>query len=413
MKLGFNSNSLKVLGARTVLFSTFVSLAACSNSGNKTPPESVGAGSGVVALSSVSDLNSDNTGPLVEQPQDFLATSAYNNPVLLDPAGSTIISNQTKFSSASFGVKGSPRVETGLSVRKGGGRYHVGKPYTIRGIRYVPKVDPDYRARGHASWYGPNFHGRLTANGEVYDQFALSGAHPTMPLPSYAKVTNLENGASVVVRINDRGPFSKGRIIDLSSQAAHMLGYTQKGIAKVEVEYVGKAQLDGLDSEKLMASYNPGTLSMPSGAEILAANNAAIARQKLALAAPQQQARKPLSSFGTGIFGGGNKSASTSVLPPPQPLALISGYQDAENGNLATAAIEDLLSSVAIAPVDGMDSLERLEVTDIQSRSELNALMGKLSTYGPVSLMRDEMPYAILAIVPKEDIFRARKILPN
>ena len=93
MKLGFNSNSLKVLGARTVLFSTFVSLAACSNSGNKTPPESVGAGSGVVALSSVSDLNSDNTGPLVEQPQDFLATSAYNNPVLLDPAGSTIISN--------------------------------------------------------------------------------------------------------------------------------------------------------------------------------------------------------------------------------------------------------------------------------------------------------------------------------
>lgn len=166
------------------------------------------------------------------------------------------INNVTKFSSKEFGVKGSPRVSTGKKVRKGGGRYQVGKPYTIRGKKYYPKENKKLNQVGMASWYGPNFHGRLTANGEVYDQYSLSAAHPTMPLPSYAKVTNIENGRSVIVRVNDRGPYAHGRVIDLSAKAAKLLDYTHKGVTKVRVQYHSKARMDGLDHKFLLASYN-------------------------------------------------------------------------------------------------------------------------------------------------------------
>src|SRR5690606_24366816 len=115
-----------------------------------------------------------------------------------------------------------------------------------------------YSAEGAASWYGDAFHGRLTANGEVYDMTHLTAAHPTLPLPSYARVTNLKNNSSVIVRINDRGPFERGRLIDLSKRAAEMLDYKHSGTAKVRVEYVGPAPLHGQDDAFLMASYKPG-----------------------------------------------------------------------------------------------------------------------------------------------------------
>lgn len=170
------------------------------------------------------------------------------------------INNKTKFSSKQFGVAASPRVTTRKRVRKGGGRRQIGRPYKIRGKWYYPKEDKNYDRRGKASWYGPNFHGRLTANGEIYDQYSLSAAHPTFPLPSYARVTNRANGRSVIVRVNDRGPYSRGRIIDLSSRAADLLDYKNKGIANVRVEYVGQAPLHGRDEAYLVASYDgPGS----------------------------------------------------------------------------------------------------------------------------------------------------------
>ena len=181
---------------------------------------------------------------------------------------SSHINDKTKFSSKVFGVRGSPRVTRSKRVRKGGGYYRVGKPYKIRGKWYRPKVDNNYVRTGVASWYGPNFHGRLTANGEIYDQYSLSAAHPTMPLPSYARVTNLENGSSVVVRVNDRGPYAHGRVIDLSAKAAELLDYQTKGVARVRVKYLGKARMDGRDQRKLLASYSPsrsgkGKFKMP------------------------------------------------------------------------------------------------------------------------------------------------------
>ena len=120
----------------------------------------------------------------------------------------------------------------------------VGNPYTIDGRRYyTPKVDKNYRRVGTASWYGPKFHGRLTANGEIFDRKLLTAAHKTLPLPTLVRVENLENGKRLVVRVNDRGPFVDDRIIDLSEAAARELGFRRKGLAKVRVTYLSEASL--------------------------------------------------------------------------------------------------------------------------------------------------------------------------
>ncbi|ODT69802.1 MAG: hypothetical protein ABS75_15285 [Pelagibacterium sp. SCN 63-23] len=160
------------------------------------------------------------------------------------------------FTSKEYGVAVSPRVTSNPNPPKGGGRYQVGKPYTVRGKTYVPQHDPSYSAAGTASWYGSDFHGRRTANGEIFSANAITAAHPTLPLPSYVRVTNQDNGRSLVVRVNDRGPYVSGRIIDLSHRAASMLGYVGKGSANVQVEYVGQAPLEGDDTRMLVASYN-------------------------------------------------------------------------------------------------------------------------------------------------------------
>ncbi len=115
--------------------------------------------------------------------------------------------------------------------------YKVGNPYKINGKWYYPAVDYQYDEVGIASWYGPGFHGKTTANGEVFDQNKISAAHRTLPMPSVVKVTNLENGLVLEkVRINDRGPFARNRIIDLSKKAAEELGFIKNGVAKVRVE---------------------------------------------------------------------------------------------------------------------------------------------------------------------------------
>jgi len=126
------------------------------------------------------------------------------------------------------------------------GIYRVGKPYTVAGVQYVPKEEPAYEATGTASWYGPRFHGRLTADGEVFDRNKLTAAHPTLPMPTTVRVTNLENSREVVVRVNDRGPFVGSRLIDLSERAAEVLGFKEKGTAEVRVTYLGRA--DGKSS---------------------------------------------------------------------------------------------------------------------------------------------------------------------
>jgi rare lipoprotein A len=124
-------------------------------------------------------------------------------------------------------------------------------PYSVLGRKYVPyqSLTP-YRQRGIASWYGRKFHGKRTSSGERYDMYAMTAAHKTLPIPSYARVTNLANGRSVVVRVNDRGPFHAERLIDLSYAAAYRLGFTSAGSARVEVEAVSPQEAAAKPSAK-------------------------------------------------------------------------------------------------------------------------------------------------------------------
>lgn len=121
-----------------------------------------------------------------------------------------------------------------------GGVYKIGNPYKIMGKWYYPKEDYSYSEVGISSWYGKDFHAKRTANGEKYDMNALTAAHRTLPLPSIVKVTNLENGRSLVLRVNDRGPYAKNRIIDVSRRAAQLLGFYTQGTTKVRVEVMEK-----------------------------------------------------------------------------------------------------------------------------------------------------------------------------
>lgn len=152
---------------------------------------------------------------------------------------------------AKYGTFASPRVvDSGARIPKGGGTYKIGQPYRIAGRWYVPQHEPSYDRAGIASFYADDFHGRKTANGEIFDMEALSAAHPTLPLPSYAYVTNLANGRSLLVRINDRGPYAHDRIIDLSRRVAVLLGFERQGTARVQVRYAGPAPLDGSDQQE-------------------------------------------------------------------------------------------------------------------------------------------------------------------
>jgi|SRR5579883_838366 rare lipoprotein A len=184
-----------------------------------------------------------------------------------------------------YGVAPSPRVvDEDQPVPKGGGVYRVGAPYVVAGRVYVPQADPHYRAVGLASWYGEDFHGRMTANGEIFDLHGITAAHPTLPLPSYVRVTNLSNGRSLIVRVNDRGPFHGNRIIDVSLQAARLLGFHANGTAWVQVDYVGPAPLEGSDDRVLAATLRqdepapaPGSVRL-AALPIAPANTATVVR---------------------------------------------------------------------------------------------------------------------------------------
>ncbi|MBB5701850.1 rare lipoprotein A [Ochrobactrum daejeonense] len=226
------------------------------------------------------------------------------------------------FAESKYGVKASPRVafSKGKPLRRGGGRDQTGRPYKVKGRWYYPKEDKNYVKVGHASWYGEAFHGRLTANGEVYDMTHLTAAHPTMPLPSYARVTNLANGSSVIVRVNDRGPYEHDRVIDLSQKAAEMLDYRHHGTANVKVEYVGRAPLDGNDDAFLMASYRPvggDPIGQPATGVMMAMNGPTPTSPKSRIPIPAMEPRPVPAS-----------------APENSPFAVNPAYSDPSGANV-------------------------------------------------------------------------------
>jgi rare lipoprotein A len=253
------------------------------------------------------------------------------------------------FAESEYGVKASPRVSN-LRTRlpRGGGRDMVGKPYKVKGKWYKPQEDRNYRKVGAASWYGDAFHGRLTANGEIYDMTHLTAAHPTMPLPSYARVTNLANGSSVIVRVNDRGPYANGRIIDLSKRAAEMLDYTHAGVARVKVEYVGRAPLDGRDDRYLLASYRPG-----KGERTSPIDDGLPAGVMVAMNGPTPSARVPAPAFPVARASVGFPDAPSQPRLDPTPPFAVADAGPAAIASNAAQAISLVSAGNPVLPIWG------------------------------------------------------------
>lgn len=243
-------------------------------------------------------------------------------------------SGPERFAESAYGVSASPVVARGSRLPRGGGYEKVGSPYKVAGRTYYPTRTPDPVQTGRASWYGAAFHGRKTANGEVYDMNHLTAAHKTMPLPSYARVTNVKNGHSVIVRVNDRGPFSNNRVIDLSKRAAEILDYTQAGTAEVRVEYVGPAPLHGQDDDYLFASARGLDQRLPSrlpgvNPDVLLASGGSTA-PVLGQQAPADPAVMPLPGVRP-LIGVGSAYADERVKAAfaPLPFAVSGGWKHA------------------------------------------------------------------------------------
>ena len=212
------------------------------------------------------------------------------------------------FSQSKYGHASRKVIADGERVPHGGGQYLVGRPYTVAGRRYYPAENPSYTAVGMASWYGAAFHGRRTANGEVYDMASLSAAHPTMPLPSYARVTNLENGYSVIVRVNDRRPYHAGRVMDVSSRVADVLDMKAMGTAKVKVDYVGAAPIEGSERFAVWRAFAPTDLP---------ANMIGYSGPVMMASAAAEQTETIWSFFSGG--GRGGQQAQPQQQPEAQP----------------------------------------------------------------------------------------------
>ncbi|HZJ92060.1 MAG TPA: septal ring lytic transglycosylase RlpA family protein [Thiopseudomonas sp.] len=209
-------------------------------------------------------------------------------------------------------------------------------PYTVLGSRYFPIQDArNYKVTGTASWYGTKFHGRDTANGETFDLYGMTAAHKTLPLPSYVKVTNLENGRTVTLRVNDRGPFYSDRVIDLSFAAAKKLGYAEKGVARVTVE--------GIDPHAWWAAR---------GQAVPLAEAAAYATQAKPLSLPVTRAEPevytPPAEQHAGALIPSQIDAKKNVLPSVAGLYLqVGAFANPDAAQL----LRDKLSSLTVAPV--------------------------------------------------------------
>ena len=306
------------------------------------------------------------------------------------------------FAESVYGVKASPRVSNlRTKLPRGGGRDQTGKPYMVKGRWYYPKEEKGYSKTGEASWYGSAFHGRLTANGEIYDMTHLTAAHPTMPLPSYARVTNTKNGNSVIVRVNDRGPYEKGRVIDLSQKAAEMLDYAHTGMASVKVDYVGRAPLDGKDDSFLMASYRPGRGALdpndglPTG--VMIAMNGATPTGSAPAASTVAYPNNGLAAFGAVTvasvalpeFGpmAPDRPGSFQVASGPMPVL---GYaeQRAAKAAAAFSALEGktpVAAAVAQQWKQALDGLNQyVAVGTYRTQAEALKELAALSSFGKV-----------------------------
>lgn len=249
------------------------------------------------------------------------------------------------------------------------GAYKVGKPYQIAGTWYYPAVDYSYDETGIASWYGPNFHGKKTANGGIFDQEAITAAHRTLPIPSVVRVTNLENGRSLVVTVNDRGPFAKGRIIDMSRRSAELLGFINQGTAKVRVQIMER------ESRSVAAEAQPR-------GDSISANESPI---KVAAPAKQEVATLSLEPLAGSQDAGQTLSPALKASRPP--------YQQPTAGPVAQE--EPMVRQDAISPSSIFVQAGAFGLYD-----NANRVMARLSGLGTANISQ--------ILVNGRDLYRVR-----
>jgi rare lipoprotein A len=298
-------------------------------------------------------------------------------------------------------------VPIGQSAPKGGGVYRVGKPYELNGVQHYPREDPSYDRVGTASWYGELFHGRRTANGEIFDMERLSAASPTLPMPIYAKVTNLTNGRSIVVRVNDRGPFRSNRIIDLSRRSAEVLGFRERGTARVRVQYLRRAPLNGDDSyERRHLASQPWAqyamrgqpepaardpVTVASIADAVMPRRAAKRSQPRPVSLVEEEAEayaeRPRSNADTAM-----RTVRTVAVQPPAPSpaggsrngpSIVAGsFRNKDNADRALTLLGGV-AQVEVTPITiGDDTFYRVRVGPFADRGEAEAALVRVTGAG-------------------------------
>lgn len=273
------------------------------------------------------------------------------------------------------------------------GAYKVGNPYQIDGVTYVPRVDYDYIETGVASWYGPKFHGNRTANGEPFDMNSISAAHRTLPLPSMVRVTNLENGRVLNVRINDRGPFSRGRIIDLSRRAAELLDFKNKGTAMVRVEILARESIalaNGMDGVQV-ASADTSDHPVPAAAPRMAVTSAELAPPPGARAAPAPtpdyrvtpvERPMPVSSSALGSLETVDGSVKqVPVARNPNMFVQAGAFSQFVNAHRVQAMLQGV-GPVQISQIDGAIRVFRVRIGPVGSVAEADALLARVVASG-------------------------------
>jgi rare lipoprotein A len=235
------------------------------------------------------------------------------------------------------------------------GPYKIGKPYQVNGVWYYPKADYGYDETGIASWYGPGFHGKRTANGEIYDENGLTAAHKTLPMPSMVRVTNLENGRSIEVRVNDRGPYQAGRLIDMTRRGAQLLGFIDRGTARVRVEIMAEESqvLAAAASKQGGDQVPPPPKAAPTG-EVTSGGLAPIA---------------------------GSKVTPGKAQPGAQPAAGAAPQQGAGVASIAVPQPDGKVTQVPVKPTNIY-----IQAGAFLRQANANQLGGQLRKYGPVRI---------------------------
>ena len=269
-----------------------------------------------------------------------------------------------------------------VQVPASAGVYKVGQPYQIENVWYYPREQPDYDETGIASWYGPTFYGKKTANGEIYTGDMLTAAHKTLPMPVNVRVTNLDNGKSLVVRVNDRGPFSRGRIIDLSKRAAELLDIIQSGTARVRVTYMGRSNLNGgappPDTPPAIASAVPAA---PSGK----VDTAALGILPGAAVAPPAkiQGMPAPASIPADMFADVQPTGQVTQVPVPPATRLyvqVGAFTKREN---AQAMLNKLGGNLQISPLQrGGQTLYRVRTGPLTSVKDADTALSRMSGAG-------------------------------